>query len=427
MNKSELKSAYLKLKESGKIVTFDKYIQSEGVSKLNVSGRSGDSNETTIIKMAEKRDQLVKLPEFRPVKDPKLEQLKFFVNIREDMQKRRIAYGNRIIALMRHKLEIPPDATQAEIEKLTIKAIDVFGKAYRSIMNILIDGKKIVKYKQEDQPMILNRYFEDDAKPEDFISELAEFNIIGAFLDVYKMERFAESKLEGAMSDMPMWTGCLEHVTGIGPVIGAIFIARIDIHRTTSPGSLHRLFGITVEKDNRATSARREHNVPTEYIMKNGDLGYKWGTGYNKQLQSFITNKVMGSFMRVQKPNPWREELRRKKQQYTLMEKHAVADKKTEDGIKRDRNGKHIPNKGHIDKMAKRWCSKIFLNDLWLFWAAFEGVEIKLPYWDAKIEKIRHSSKNNWDLMIERLGNPLTLRKQIYGQEDGIPKCYLEN
>ena len=426
MIRTKLKEQFDKNEAEGKNIRLSQWIDDNSL-KIKVTGKSSDDKKATLLAMEEKASngKLVTLPTPSNSYTARHDALKITVSNREKSQGTRIAFSNNLGSMLKRNASIPSDATKEEIEKLLDKAVTKakLRTAWNEVMGYKINGKTIRSHAQIMHPDLLDVYFKNVDTSNKIINSQIEMDLVDTFIDIHNMELKAENKLAGLLSSFPMWTDCLSQVSGVGPVIGATLIAKIDIFKTNSPGSLIRFFGLTVEDDGKGTSKRREHNVPMEFINSKGELAYKWGTGYDPQKQSFAISKIGDSFKKRGSANPYGIAYRQKKKQYALAERFGIKDAKSKGGLLRDKEGRHVPNKGHIDKAAIRWMCKIFLIDLWLFWAAFEGVPIKASYYARYINPL-HNGRNEWDLMVSRLGNPLDLRYQVYGERDPIPECY---
>jgi len=410
-------------KEKDQLVYMKDYINDPTGKKLNVSCRKGETIEQTIKAMTEKMNQLIELPEFRPITDPKKATLKTLVKGYENIQKNRMQFGSQVLAMVKSLLNIPPYYTKVQIDKC-LKAITMsrMAKEYKALIKTVVDGKTLTELPVPKQIEYLESRLAGMKEEDRLFKTFGVLTMVKLYCDFHLLERKIADDMAEALKDFPMYWGCLQKIRGISTIGGAKTIAYFDIFRTNSPGSYIRRLGITVEADGKGTSSHKIHQVPTEYLDERGDVCYKWGLSYNPELRGwYLTNFVDN--MRMQRNLDYVDELNRKKAQYRLDIKHARLEK---DKVtpKRDSEGNWIPNDLWIDRKGRRFMMKIFMCDLWLFNAAFEGLPIKKPYYDMVTGKNTHFGKTNWDHMVARMGDPLALRYQVYGIQDKIPECY---
>jgi len=411
-------------KAAGKIVTLTQHAL-DPTLKLFVSAKENTSIETTIEMMEEKIDQLVELPNEYIEKDPITGTFKIQCKLYSETQLTRTKMGNRVFAMFKLNRNFSSDTPKEETEHLAKKLINYngLGKNINRIKNNTMNGKT---FDEVRGPVARSKFLHKFAKithEDDIIADENEFNLVLSYFNIWTMELEIVERFSVMLDEFPIWKYCLSNIYGLGPITGAMFVSHMDIHRSTSPGSFIRRCGITVESDGKGTSRRKEHNVPTEYLDKDGNLCYKMGLGYDPKWRSFFLYTLIQSFV-YQKPikSPYRRQYDNKKKQYSLRADLQRKDKKT-----KIPNSELGPDLGHIDKMAKRWLGKIFLCDVWLWWAALEGKEIKKPYYEAKINKNSHAGIDGWNRMVRRLGNPLDVREKLYGKRDPIPACYAKD
>lgn len=375
-----------------------------------VSPRKGETKEQTVKAMIDKMGQLVTLQLQRQETDPVRAQLRFHIKGYERMTKNAVGTLNHIFAMMRHRLQIPSDATAEEIEKYTRKLGPTLIKEHAEILaNQGSEDKPFHVLRSDVQRRFLQKYIKKDQDGK-IINDEFEFFVIDTYIRLTQMQKFAETQVKSLLTKFNLWNYCLKQIPGLGPIAGGKLIAYLDVHKAQYPGSFIRYCGATVEADGKATSKRREHNVPHEYIDKEGRLAYKWGTGHNAEWKAWLIHVLIPGFiMKRKNGNLYAQVYDEKKVQYMNR-----AD------LMKDKNGKMVVDKAHINVMAYRYTLKIFLIDLWLFWAALEGKEVNRPYHD-KLGYTHHKGKPNWLWMVERLGDPMSLREELYGVPAELP------
>ncbi len=394
---------YAELFRKGKTtLTFNEYLESPAqkgtqFSKLRLTARGKESQAKTALEMFAKIDQLIPLPDPKREINPMLEMLKFQAKTRIGLIKQKVIMINRLMAMARRVAKIPADATKEEIEILG----EEIGKKLVAEYNTLIRTKSILGVKGAggviEMKEVTYRDLDGEVKREyvrDYYqnpdnSELIDnefmFDAVESYVDFLETIANIEARMEPILIHFPIWVYCLKHIKGVGPVTGAMFLAHMDIGRATTPGSFIRRLGITVEEDGKGTSRRKEHNVPSVYIDSTGHEAIKWSLGYDGEWRAWFLSQMMGNLIKQGQRNIWRKPYIQKKGYYQSLPKHGKTKKIGGKDVLVIKDGKHVPNDGHINKMAIRYMAKIFLCDIWLYWAALEGKQIKLPYWEQQI------------------------------------------
>jgi len=433
------------LKATGKTeLTFNEYVgtkpkKGSALDKLRLTPRGKESPTETSKAMFAKMDQLIELPDPKREINPMLQILKFQAKTRIGLIKQKVVMINRLMSMARRCAKIPSDATTEEIEIIGEEIGKKLVMEYNSVVKVksIIEMKEVT-YRQLNGE-VKREFIRDYYKNPDngtLIDNEFMFDAVESYVDFIQTIANIEARMEPILIHFPIWTHCLSHIKGVGPVTGAMFLAHMDINRADTPGSFLRRLGITVEEDGKGTSRRKEHNVPSVYIDSTGHEAIKWSLGYDGEWRAWFLSQMMGNLIKQGQNNLWRKPYIQKKFYYQSLPKHAKTKKVK--GFDEPqivmKDGKHVPNDGHINKMAIRYMAKIFICDVWLYWAALEGKQIKLPYYEqqkingmtAEERKLHrtHQGRTGWELMLERLGNPLDVRAELYGKHDSIPTCY---
>ena len=163
-----------------------------------------------------------------------------------------------------------------------------------------------------------------------------------------------------------------------------MLISEIDISKSKYASSLHKYCGVDVvlvenedgEIVGEARGRKKHHLVEQEYIDKEGQLQTKLGLSYKPVLKTKLLGVLAASFIRTgaklkkddTKKNSKYEKIYRD-YKFRIQNMPAHAEK----------------TKLHINRMATRYCVKIFLNDLYAKWRELEGLEVHPPYHEAKL------------------------------------------
>jgi len=269
-----------------------------------------------------------------------------------DIQKLRIEMGNRIVAVMKHKLGQNPGETE--------QAIDLKGqiilKTLRSEHKRIADGAKTISLKS------LSGY--------ELISDMADFAMANHYESLCRAEEDNFKFLEKVISEVPIYKDWMKDVKGIGRALAGVIISEIDISKATYPSSLWKYAGLDVGPDGRGRSRRKEHLIDQEYIDREGKAKTKKSITFNPFLKTKLCGILGPSFLKCKSPYAdlyydYRNRL----------ENHPA--------YKDD-------SKGHRHNMAIRYIVKMFLKDLYIQWRTAEGLSVADMYSEAKLG-IKHS------------------------------------
>lgn len=267
-----------------------------------------------------------------------------------DLQKLRIAMGNRIAINFKAKLGMDLKAKEAKAEKESKKVLELLRKSYDRITDGIIDMPTMKKFKGDE-----------------LISTYAEMALIHGYLTILEDEKAIFKTFESALSVHPIYTEWLVNVHGCGPKMSGVIVSEIDIHKAKYPSSLHAYAGLDVGPDGRGRSRRKEHLVDVEYTDKKGEKQIKKGITFNPFLKTKLVGVLASSFIRCGE-----------KSEYRLIYdayKHRLKNhKKYKDA-----------SDGHRHNMAQRYMIKMFLIDLYEAWRKLEGLPVSEPYHVAKL------------------------------------------
>jgi hypothetical protein len=351
-----------------------------------------------------------------------------------DMQKLRIQIGNRIVAAFREKLGIKPSHSEEEegnkeAEKLLVQ----LRAEYRRIT----DGvKRITKKIKSDSHLITTQ---------------SELLLLKAYEEQLQAEETHKKIIENELKDYPVYMQYMRHIKGVGPLMAAMCISELDIHRAKVPSAFHAYSGIDVvtwfeckEKHNDAAPDRLRKRHPEGYTTQgpaitgreddwfslftaDGVLLGKYGLanedspGYGEGRSMKETHLTDKTYVKKARPakngKPATEDTLVKTRGITFnpmlktkligvlassFVRQGGVDKET--GLRKagcyyrnvfDSYKEYITGrpehanktKIHINNMAKRYMIKEFLSDLWTAWRTLEELPIRPSYAVEKLGK----------------------------------------
>lgn len=310
-----------------------------------------------------------------------------------DLQRLRIQMGNRLVGNFKAKLGQAPGASEetlddeskkmlADLRAVLPKITDMFtlsenpesdeipeevsgedrkaAKAGKMIVDLVSIRYKAVTDNRKTFPI------RSSFKGDPIISNYTELTLIAQYVDLEKQEKQHFRRLENILEDYPIYTKFLSEVKGCGPMMSGVILSEIDIHKARHPSSLWKYAGLDVGPDGKGRSRRAEHLVDRTYKDKEGNDAIRKGITFQPLLKTKLIGVLGPSFLKC-KGSKYGEIYYNYKHR---LENHAVY--------------KDV-SKGHRHAMSIRYAVKQFLLDLHMAWRALEGLEVSLPYHEAKL------------------------------------------
>jgi len=269
-----------------------------------------------------------------------------------DIQKLRIAIGNRIVANWKVRMGQEPGKPEDEL--------DAEGK--RILADLRAEYAKITDAVGEFPKPKTFAGMEHDG----IISDYTELSLVAEFIALEVSESNHFKRLGHILEDYPIWTEFMKNVKGIGPAMAACIISELDPHKAKYPSSFWRYCGLDVADDGRGRSKRAEHLVDVEYVNAEGEVQTRKGITYNPFIKTKLMGVLASSFLRAGE-----NKYERIYRAYKLrIENHPSHAEKT---------------KGQRNRMALRYMIKMFLIDLHMKWRELEGLPVSVPYHEAKL------------------------------------------
>jgi hypothetical protein len=291
-----------------------------------------------------------------------------------DLQQLRMQSGLRLCANFRAKLGVP-EGEEEETEEAEAKkesAIKLIKAEYRRLTDGITSEKGRVMMAKLD--------FTGSA----IISSQAEYALVGSYVALESQEARQFRDLTGTLEEIPIYSQYLVGVTGIGPAMAGVIIAYLDPAKARHVSSFWKYAGLDVSNGT-GRSRREEHLVQREYLDRNGETKTRLGVTYNPFLKTKLMGVLGPSFLRS--GSEWRkayDDYKHRLETDPAREKLTVAawKKRFRAG---DENIRKTWTPGRIHTAATRYMVKAFLQDLWVKWRTLEGLEVTVPYSEAKL------------------------------------------
>ena len=286
-----------------------------------------------------------------------------------DIQKLRIATGNRIVAALRGE----PDP-----EKEAAKTAEQKEKEQKEKDSVLA---KVLKEYKRITDVYVERYNSSGpivkaitADHTDFIKTKVDYTLVQQYMKLLDAEDGLAKVVETEVKQHPMWDAFFADVRGCGPLMSAICLAYLDPHKARHASSFWKYCGLDVvvnEETGEGEGRGRKHCEMRPYIDKEGNEKERKSLTYNPFVKTKLVEVLMSSFLRA-------KESHYGKVYYDY--KHRISQREKE------------ISPLHRHRMAARYAVKMFLRDMWVVWRELEGLEVSEPYEVAKLGHKPHGT-----------------------------------
>lgn len=197
-----------------------------------------------------------------------------------DLQKYRIALGNRIFAHFRTRLGIPPgekedsEKADANAKKVLDELRVAFERITEGVPGGLASRRKFVS------GGVFNTY--------------TEYVMVGAFLNVFKQEVLMFKNLTEELVKIPVYNDFLEKVPGCGNAISGFLLTELNPYRARFASSFWAYLGVDVHRDGTGRSGKKIHNEATWTREADGNGGYRMKKVEKKTHNPEAKAKMMG-------------------------------------------------------------------------------------------------------------------------------------
>lgn len=335
------------------------------------------------------------------------DKIKLVVRQKYQTQKRRIAYGQHLVALYRDRiLEEITDGTEEELDD---KVLTELMRQLQGDYKILTEGVigEVLLDNNEDADRLKDftlsesglgnvsarkAYPFEDAK---LIRDHVELRLVDQYMLVKLEELKFDKTIEFLVKQHPLWKVYLQHVYGVGPVMAGVLLSEIDITQSPTASALRSYAGL----DTRLGSDGKRHApnkwqskaydllVDQEYINKEGKLDTRKSLGYNRTLH----DKLLGVLGDVMIRSGKRYRNREPDNGYGLTY-YPIYEMYKE---RKARENEQLPEEeqrtdGHLHRMAIRRMLQVFLEHVWVIWRSLEGLYVRDPYEVEKLGATHH-------------------------------------
>lgn len=250
------------------------------------------------------------------------------INSLYDVQKLRIATGNRVVASLRPT----PSAEDGNAVKHVVSE-------YRRITDYYA-AKSVRKAITELSDQL------------SYIKSKTDYELAASYVLLVESENRLCKAVTQAVQAHPLWDAFFKDVGGCGPLMAGVCIAYLDPYKARFASSFWKFAGLDVV-DGEGRS--RKHTELRDYTASDGSTKQRKGLTYNPVLKTKLLGVLGSSFLRVSNSKYGRVYYDYKHRLNTnpAYESHT---------------------KLHKHNMANRYAVKMFLQDLWVVWRQLEGL-----------------------------------------------------
>lgn len=299
-----------------------------------------------------------------------------------DIQKLRIACGNRVVASFNIQLGQAPSTKQEDMDAQSEKLIKLLRIEYSRITDAYVDKKDSIKA----------RIAEMRGTGEiDLIKTKLDYDLISEYCKLLEIEEQTSATLMSLVKEHPLYEAFFKGVLGCGHVMAAVCIAYFDPYKARYASSFWSYAGLNpvpFEDENgnmihRANS--KSYTVDREYVSRDGEVKTKKSITYNPTLKT----KLLG----VLAPCMIKAGIRRNKETnaVTCRSVYATAYMDYKCRFKSKHPDASDP---HANRAAIRYMIKLFVKDLWVAWREVEGLPVGTSYEQEYLGKAPHHWPN---------------------------------
>ena len=223
-----------------------------------------------------------------------------------DIQKLRIATGNRIVQSFNIQMGQMPSTKQEDMEDEAKSMISQLKEEYkriadaylnRSFIIVTREGKnKVNKEMKVAANLSIEKVIsqvkstvEDETKQSVLIKNKLDYKLVETYISLLDAEESTTKILQKEVEKHPLWDAFFKDVNGCGPLMAAVCIGYLDVNVARHVSSFWKYCGldtVDVVKDdgtvvNEGRAAKHAKFTEIQYIDKDGNTQTKHGLGYN--------------------------------------------------------------------------------------------------------------------------------------------------
>ena len=309
------------------------------------------------------------------------------VKMKYDLQKLRIATGNRLCASFNIQLGQQPSTPQQDMPDESQKLLKKLTAEYDRITDAMIENKASV-----------NKVIKELSEELDWVRSKLDYDLISEYVSLLEVEKRNIASMKKLVREHPLYDAFFntEQCKGIGEETAAACIALFDVYKARHAASFWKYAGLNpvqrVNKDGDIVVEGNSKKYTEEFEYtdpKTGEVKTKRGITYNPELKTILlgvtANNIIKCCIRVEKDE------NKKPTGIVTYYGYAV---QYRDYKNRKKQQHPDQSDGHIHNVAKRWMIRNFVRDLWVAWRTVEGLPVTVPYEQEFLGKAPHKWPN---------------------------------
>ena len=188
-----------------------------------------------------------------------------------DMQKLRIATGNRVVAVLRPATETTGKEKADEGDAL----IRTIAKEFRRVTDLYVE--------QFNSKGSVEKALKAMEPAPSYIKSKVDYTLVEQYSKLLEAEDGLTKVVESAVKEHPMWDAFFSECKGVGPLMAGVCLAYLDPYKARHASSFWKYAGLDVVRteEDKMEGRQRRHTELRDYTDKDGNVKQKKSLTYN--------------------------------------------------------------------------------------------------------------------------------------------------
>lgn len=175
-------------------------------------------------------------------------QIRCLVSNVYDLQKLRIAAGNRLVQSFYLQLGVKPSESPDEIGEQETKLLTVLKKEYESIQQAVAENNFTIK--KAIKTILQNTEDTNDNRVVlQYVQDEVDYKLVDSYMLLAKAEETSIKVLDKYVKAHPLWDEFFSKVKGCGPLMSAVCIAYLDVRKARYVSSFYKYCGLDTVRE----------------------------------------------------------------------------------------------------------------------------------------------------------------------------------
>lgn len=174
------------------------------------------------------------------------EQIRTLIGNIEDLQKMRIASGNRLVQSFYIQLGVKPSTSPDDVGEKEKKLIDTLKREYNRISDGVLENKCTIK-----KEISRIKKLDENSKEQQltYIRSELDYKMMDSFMLLLRSEEQLVKVLDKYVQAHPLWDAFFKDIKGVGPKMAGYCIAYLDPYKARHVSSFYRYCGLDTVQD----------------------------------------------------------------------------------------------------------------------------------------------------------------------------------